>query len=465
MFFLNVNHVNIEAEEDDEHRVENQTAGHLPLRGHRVHQEIERCREHHVREDGAHGIVDGILALAHQVGEHHRSAIAGHTAPGARHVAVARNENDVDRHQYGATRQREPGAPNGAVDEFVPEGEIEIDAHHNLRHHDDGHHLHAAAITLAHNELEQVEIAHHAKEGQEGEDEKILHAQSVERLGVFVACGGEDHRLVGIAKGLSDHRHDHGYLDAAAVDAQEHVGRLLVGIDQREKYLVGHLVENARNAQHEDGPGVREHAPQEHAVEAPFDFKELRDEEQRDEGGADEVDEEDVEDRRQMEPHEADEVEGNVEGDEEQLERSRAQGALLEPQERERQRLQGIHRHYDCHHQEILRMRAVAQIIRNGTNEGEDAEEKNARERSDEGKARGEDGVGPKALVVGVAEERRLHAEGEDHQNERHVGIDVGADAVVARSGRHIVGVERHEQVVEKTTHYAGQTVDGCVFS
>ena len=116
-----------------------------------------------------------------------------------------------------------------------------------------------------------------------------------------------------------------------------------------------------------------------------------------------------------MEPHEADEVEDDVRRNEEQLERSEAHGTLLKPQIREGQRLQGVHRHHDGHHQQILPMGAVAQISRNGADKGKDAQEEYRRERGDEGEARGENGIGTIALVVGVTEERRLHAEGEEH--------------------------------------------------
>ena len=51
----------------------------------------------------------------------------------------------------------------------------------------------------------------------------------------------------------------------------------------------------------------------------------------------------------------------------------------------------------------------------------------------------------------------------EQHQDQRCIGIDVRADAVVARVLGHIVGVKRYEQVVQEPADDARKAVDGRV--
>ena len=109
-------------------------------------------------------------------------------------------------------------------------------------------------------------------------------------------------------------------------------------------------------------------------------------------------------------------------------------------------------------------MFSVAEVIRNGTYKAEEQQEEHCSEAPHHRKTGGEDRVGLFFLVVGIAEERRLHAKRQDDEYQGGVGIHVRAHAIIAGSLRHVVRVERHEQVVEEAAHDAREAVYRCVF-
>ena len=67
------------------------------------------------------------------------------------------------------------------------------------------------------------------------------------------------------------------------------------------------------------------------------------------------------------------------------------------------------------------------------------------------------------ALLVGEAEESGLHAVGQDDEQQRRVGIYVGYYSVAAACRRQLGRIERHEQIVEKTSYDAAQSVDSSI--
>ena len=95
-------------------------------------------------------------------------------------------------------------------------------------------------------------------------------------------------------------------------------------------------------------------------------------------------------------------------------------------------------------------MGGISQRSTDGVDECEQQQHENGRQRADHGHRRREDGVGLIAVVVGIAKQRGLHAEGEQHEDESRVGIDVGADAIVAGIFWHIASIERHQHIVEE---------------
>ena len=58
-------------------------------------------------------------------------------------------------------------------------------------------------------------------------------------------------------------------------------------------------------------------------------------------------------------------------------------------------------------------------------------------------------------LLIGKAEKGGFHAKYENHQHQRHIGINVGDCAVAASGCRKFVCVERHQQIVEKASYDA----------
>ena len=62
-------------------------------------------------------------------------------------------------------------------------------------------------------------------------------------------------------------------------------------------------------------------------------------------------------------------------------------------------------------------------------------------------------------FLVDKAEEGGLHAISQQYEKQRHVGVNIGNDAVSATFRRQFCRVQRHKQVVEKPPYDAAQTV------
>ena len=62
------------------------------------------------------------------------------------------------------------------------------------------------------------------------------------------------------------------------------------------------------------------------------------------------------------------------------------------------------------------------------------------------------------------AEEGGLHAIGEQDDEQRHIGIDVGNDAVFATRCGEACSLDGYEQIVDKSGDNAREAVDGRIF-
>ena len=157
---------------------------------------------------------------------------------------------------------------------------------------------------------------------------------------------------------------------------------------------------------------------------------------------------------------EDEEVEGDVHDDEGELQGGELPRLVLEAQACEKDGLEGVEGDDDGHGGYILRVVGVAH------GRGDGAEQRHHRQHEQHADAAhgaeggGEDAADVGALAVGEVEEGGLHAEGEDDQQEGGVGVDVGDDAVAAGGSGDVVGVERHEQVVEEPADDAAEAVD-----
>ena len=196
----------------------------------------------------------------------------------------------------------------------------------------------------------------------------------------------------------------------------------------------------------------------------PLDLEEVGDKEQGDEARTEQVDEEHIKHRCLTQQHEIDEVQADVQNDEEHLQRGKADGPLLEPQITEGDGLQRIERHHHCHHQQIVGMLCIPQRTTDRADKSEDAQQEHQCQRPHHCHHRREDGIGLALLIVGEAEQGGLHAECQYHENQRCIGIDVRADAIVARFVRHIVSVERYEQIIQESAYNTAQAINRGVF-
>ena len=211
------------------------------------HGGVEGYGEGEITQDGFDWVGDRVVVLADEVGHQHAYSIAAKAAPGAGYIAIARYEDDVDGQQDSAAAGRHDGAPPCFGYQLVPERQVEIDAHEYFGHHHDRHCAEPIPVVALDDVAQQVHIAHHGQEGQQGEHDEIFHHNGLTFFALLVAAVAEDERLIGVAERLGDHGHDHGYLDAGTVDGQLFVA-LDAGYQETEAYLVGHLVEDACQA-------------------------------------------------------------------------------------------------------------------------------------------------------------------------------------------------------------------------
>lgn len=189
----------------------------------------------------------------------------------------------------------------------------------------------------------------------------------------------------------------------------------------------------------------------------------LRDEEESDESGADEIEEEDVEHVRLAEINEEEKVETYVEDDEEKLERSKLYRFFLVSEVRERDGLDSVESHYARHHQDVVLMALIAEDGAYIPDETEDYCKESGCQYAHHEDGGGEYAVGIFLFLVGKAEEGGLHAECEDDENQRNVGIEICHHAVSAACDGEDVGVERYEQIVEKPADDAAHSVDSSI--
>ena len=197
--------------------------------------------------------------MPHEEAENHCSSITRKTTPCTSHVAKFRDEDDIDGNEHGTPCQGEPRTPDGLVDELIPEREVEVDAHHDFSSHHNRHGDEPFAIFCTDDVLENVHIAHHAEESEEGEDDEVFHRHGIVFLAVLVLCLRKDDGFVGIAECLGNHCHNHCHLHTGTILAQLHF-RLShrvqprVGVCPREDDLVNRLVEHPRNGKHKNRP-------------------------------------------------------------------------------------------------------------------------------------------------------------------------------------------------------------------
>ena len=430
-------------------------------------------RQQYVAEDGPHGVGHRVLPLPYEVAHQHAHAVARQAAPGAGHIAHPRHEDHVHRHQHGAAHGAHHGAPPRLPAELVPEAQVEIDTHQYLRHHHHRYRRQRLPVVGAHQVAEHIHIAHHRQERQQREHDEILGGLRLRLLALLVALAAEDEGLVGVAEGLCDDGHDHRYLHAGTVEAQLH-SSLATGQQHRQQYLVGHLVEDAHHPEEQQRPRVLQHLPQQATVEERRPVvAQLAHEAQGDQRRAQQVDIEDVAHivslavpahprpvgplRRHDEDKQVQRQAGHYEA---QLKPREVPRLPLLAQPREEDGLESVQRHHAGHHPQVLRVVGVAHDAAYGAYERHHQRHKHQRHRAHGRQRRAVHAPLVAADPVGEIEIGRLHAEGQYHQQQRRVGVDVGHHPVAARGRRDVVSVYRDKQIVQKSANDAAQAVD-----
>ena len=213
-----------------------------------------------------------------------------------------------------------------------------------------------------------------------------------------------------------------------------------------EEYLVGGLVEDARDAQHEDGPAVMPHPPKQFPVEHITESREFTVEEEGDDRCAEQVDAEHISHAcrfaRDMGQHEeGEEVEQDIHTNEQQLQRSELHRFFLVAEVGERYALEGIKRYGDSHHPDVRRMVFITHETRDGTEEDDDQQHEHQPDEAHTHQGRGIDALRIFLLFVGEAEKCRFHAEGQDDQKQCHISIHIGDDSIATTRRRYLGGV------------------------
>ena len=358
----------ISGEDEDEYRIDeagNAGREELISLGHSYEEdEGENHIDHHL----LHRIVDRILLLTYKVGEKHGCSISSETSPGTGNVTIDRYEDNVDGNQYRTADAREVSSPDGLVDELVPETEVEVNSHHDFGSHYDRHYLQAIPVVATDDVAQYIQITYHNQEGEQGEDDEIFHRRSVSLSVVLILCLAEYEWLVSIAESLGYHRHDHRNLAGCSIDSELCMSIALL-IDVREEDLIGSLIQNTGNTEHEDRPTVFHHLSDKHFALAPGtflsheSFLQFLVETEGDGCGANQVDVESITHIVTIHDNVVNQVECNVQSDEEQLEGSKLQRALLVSEVSERDALESINSHGNEHGPYISWMVGIAHRI------------------------------------------------------------------------------------------------------
>ena len=167
---------------------------------------------------------------------------------------------------------------------------------------------------------------------------------------------------------------------------------------------------------------------------------------------------------KHRQPEEINQVEHDVQADIGNLQGRELDGFVLAPQIGERDGREGVERDREIHHYHIFGMVAISQETRYLAAEEQHDERRDHAHCAHHPEHRGIYLLAVHALLVHESEECRFHAEGQHHDEDRHVGIYVGDDAIFASRGSKFHGLYRHEQVVDKTCNNAAQAIDGSIF-
>ena len=221
-------------------------------------------------------------------------------------------------------------------------------------------------------------------------------------------------------------------------------GFRLVGVDKGKDNLVRHLIQDARNAQHQQRQAISKHPLQQFPVQHISETAQFGYHAQHDGRSAHKIEEEGIRHIIALHPDIINQVQGYVQEDEQQFERCKLDGPFLIAQISERNALNGIHRHYNHHHSHVPGMLSVFQPVGNRLKKQQS--QRKEYQRTD---AYAEQccGIHPHRVVlsfIGKAEKARFHAARQQHQQQCHPRIDISHNAIAPRLCRQGHGVYGH---------------------
>jgi len=207
------------------------------------------------------------MFIAQQVRCHRHGGIAGQRGPGAGHIAVYGNEQEIAGQRYEGPTYGQVSPPPGFAGKLVPDGQAEGHAQEKIGHEQDGNNGQALAEGFA-NEIADPRYVHHgAQENDHAYDHEIVHYAGIGLPGVLIGRMGEKEGLGRVAEGLNEQGHDDGYLVAGPVNAGLLQGRVFRK-QVVEQYAVHGLVGHAGKARDQQGEGVRKNGLQQGRVDA-----------------------------------------------------------------------------------------------------------------------------------------------------------------------------------------------------
>ena len=181
---------------------------------------------------------------------------------------------------------------------------------------------------------------------------------------------------------------------------------------------------------------------------------ELRDKEQSNKGSTEEVEEEYIIDILLTHSNEEQYIESDVQYYEEHLKGSEFYRLLTESKEGERNGLQGIDSHTNCHNLHIFCMTSLTYGLRDFIGENKYSGEENSNQSSYNSHSCREDSMVVFSFFIGKAEEGGLHSEGKDDKHECHECIQVCNNTISTVCRSNHMCIEWHQQIVQESTYY-----------
>src|SRR3712207_2683594 len=465
-------------EDQDKHRVQ----GHGRQRAERLvapaHSQEENGRQNHIEGDVLQRIIHRIILLSEHVTGHHADTIGRKTGPRTRHIAEPGDEKHVDKDEHHATQTREISAPNGAVGELIPETEVEINAKHDLRGHDNGDDTQAFPIVGSHHMAHNIHVTDDRKKGQKRENDVIFHHLGVGFL-LIGALIGKYKRLIRKAEGLRYDDHYHGYLYRTAVNAELGIGFLRGAIVEIRKQQRGSaLVQLARYAEDKHGPSVAKHAFAHVTVEPKADTFHLLKKQQRRNDTDKEVqiehdshignkilvvNAEDI-DTQQGEYDEEKSHQRSIDEDVGALERGKLHGLMPVAKIVKHDTRPRVYGHANGHRTDVPRVFAIAHKVGQGLKKQDNEHREGHCHGTNHAQCRGVNHAGILPFLVGEAEKGGLHAERKGYDKDSYVGIDIRDNTILPPGGAPCEGLYGHKKVVDKACRNAADTIYSGIF-